>query len=468
MERESTRRGRSKVLLVDDSRELLAAYTVVLESTTSHEIRSTTSGRAALDIVKAWHPDLVVTDVMMPDVNGLDLITLIRSEVPPPLPAILAVSGFPDFEREARHRGAQAFHAKPIDPDDLAALIESLLANRPPPADVRERTRVRRQATSEQARAAVATTLARRPYFAMAAQLGARLFSRYFEDAQTAVLLMGDERLTVFATSSDRWPAGTQPDGVVGYVLDVVESGSTLIVPDLTAMPAAASREPGTDWRLLVAVPLRTAEGIAIGALALAAPHPIPFDVQDLAILESLAGRLGKVFSGDDGARLMHGPGVLSAEAWRHGLACEAAHLAYGHSLVLALGALPAGPAPVIPLKSDVEVEAWRRDMGSLIDRLPPRTAVGRLTPETLAAYSLVDDAESGARSLLALLASFEEQSRACVAVLSVSGLVPTDSGAAFLDITRWLLDSATAQGPGTAVTAHLGPVAVPREVMHR
>jgi CheY-like chemotaxis protein len=95
----------AKVLLVDDSRDLLEAYLLFLEATTAHEIRTATSGRAAFEIVRAWRPDIVVTDVMMPDMNGLELISEIRSQIPPPLPILVALSG---SRSSSRRRGGGA------------------------------------------------------------------------------------------------------------------------------------------------------------------------------------------------------------------------------------------------------------------------------------------------------------------------------------------------------------------------
>lgn len=53
-----------------------------------------------------------------------------------------------------------------------------------------------------------------------------QLLSRYFDDADTAILLMGEAQPTIFASSG--WSIGMQPEGVLGYALDVVVSGSTL------------------------------------------------------------------------------------------------------------------------------------------------------------------------------------------------------------------------------------------------
>jgi CheY-like chemotaxis protein len=451
----------NKILLVDDSQDLLDAYAVFLQTVTSHEVRAATSGSAALEIARSWHPDIVVTDIMMPEMNGLELITHMRSELPPPLPLIVALSGFPDVEREARDRGAQVFQTKPVDVEHLVALIESLLAKRHPPAHIGAATEARRRQASELAQTAVSATLERRPYFPSVAQLGARLLSRYFDDADAALLLIGNGHLKVFASSG--WPVGMQPDGVLGYALDVVASGSTLIVPDLAAMPRGSMRAIVPEWRLLAAVPVRSMDGTAIGALMIADRRPVPFDGHDLGILGHIAGRLGDVFAGvARGVGVLEGPGVLRAETWRHGLACELSHLARGQTVVVALASVAV--ATTIPVRSREQMERLERETQEIIGRLPPRTALGRLTPERLAAYSLVDDPAAGARALLSLVESLEkEPRRACVAIISATEMSPTDGGAALLEILHCLLVSAMARGPATALGAQVAPAAIDR-----
>ena len=447
----------AKILLVDDARELLDAYLAFLQGTTRWEVRAASSGSAALEMLRTWRPDIVVTDIIMPEMDGLELITRMRSELVPPLPVVVAMSGFPELEHEARRRGAQIFQAKPIDTDDLVAVIESILANREPPDQVRVHTQALRQAASERARVAVSKTLARRPHYPEAAQLGVRLLSRYFDDADTAILLIGDRQPNVFAACG--WPTGPPPDGVLGYALDVVVSGSTLIVPDLAALPGGATRSPARDWRLFAAVPVRSAEGL-IGALALADRRVVPFDVHDLSIFEHMASRLGAVFSGTEGPGLLQGPGVVVPDSWRYLLGCEVKHMATGQSLVIAVASIR-GEA-TIPGSSQEQMADLERAIGKLLERLPPRTALGRLTPETLAVYSLVEDLQAGERALLSLLESLDEgPRRACVGMLSATSLCPTDGGTAFLDIAHWLLHSAMIRGRATTLGARLAPAAI-------
>jgi len=450
----------NKILLVDDSRDLLNAYVQFLQALTAHDVRGVASGHAALEMAHSWRPDIVVTDIMMPDMNGLDLITHMRSELPPPLPVIVAMSGFPDVEQEARHRGAQVFQPKPIDPEDLVALIDSLLANREPPPHVRAAADARREQASALAESAVARALGRRPFFPQVAQLGARLLSRYFDGAGAALLLIGDGHLKVFASSN--WPIGTQPGGVIGHALDVVMSGSTLIVPDLRAMPSGAVRSTVPDWRLLAAVPVRVADGTAIGTLMIADRRALQFDVQDLGILQHIAGRLAEVFSGTGaGLGALEGAGVIRADSWRHMLACELAHLGRGRALVVGLASSPV--TATIPVRSREAMDAFERATNDIIARLPPRTALGYLTPERIAAYSIVEQPVAGAHALVTLFESFDEQRQACVAIITASDLCPTDGGAALLEILQCLLASAMTRGPATVLGAHIAPAAIDR-----
>jgi len=449
----------AKVLLVDDAQELLDAYVLFVQGMTSHDVRGATSGGAALEIARRWRPDIVVTDIMMSEMNGLELITRIRSELPPPLPVIVAMSGFPDVEREALRRGAQVFQVKPLDPDDLVVLIDALLQHRAPPRYVRAVTDARRHQASALAESAVSATLGRQPYFAQVAQLGTRLMSRYFDDTNAALLLIGDGRLKVFASSG--WPVGTQPEGVVGYALDVVMSGSTLIVPDLAAMPTGSVRTTVPDWRLLAAVPVCSDDGTAIGALMIADRRTIRFDVHDLGMLQHIASCLGDVFSGDvGGAGVLEGAGVLRGETWRHALGCELSHLAARQTLVMAL-ASSAMPA-MIPVESREQMDDLEQATTEVIARLPPRTALGCVSPERLAAYSMVDDAVAGTRRLVAILQSLAPESRGVsIATIAATDIAPTDRGAALLEILHCLLASAIARGPDTVLGAEISPTLI-------
>ena len=118
----------AKILIVEDNAlniklfcDLLAAH--------GHEPEAVTDSRNALDAAKSFSPDLVITDIQLPHVSGLDLIRMIRdddqlSEVP--IMAVTAYSAQGDEER-IRGAGAQAYVSKPISVAKFAQTVDELL-----------------------------------------------------------------------------------------------------------------------------------------------------------------------------------------------------------------------------------------------------------------------------------------------------------------------------------------------------
>lgn len=446
-----------KILLVDDAADLLNAYVRLLQISTSYEVRIAESGRSALNVIRAWRPDLIVTDIMMPDMNGLELISRIRSDLLPPLPIIAVWSGFPEFEAEARRRGAQFFQPKPLHPDNLVLFIESLLGERNAPERLQTDALERRRAASQLAQIQLSRTLSRRPYFQKTADLSSRLISRYFGDADVGLLVMEQGHMRLFA-ASDSPSASLRLEGIIRYAVNIVESGSTLILPDLSAILTDEPHAPAPDARLFVAVPARL-DGVTIGALALADRLRFPFDVHDLAILEHIGDLYAAVLADEPSSRAPREPGVLINESWRYCLRHEIDHLCTGRTLIVALASLPTRGNPTIPVTTQEELEAVRRAVDRLIELLPPRAALGRLNPMTLGAYAMVEDPTAAEQRLPELMLSLaDEPKKICVAALAVSGLRPVDGGAAVLEVAQCLLNASMAHGPGTTLHARVKP----------
>jgi two-component system cell cycle response regulator DivK len=118
----------AKILIVEDNAlnvklfcDLLAAH--------GHEPRPVTDGRFALDQAREFGPDLVITDIQLPHVTGLDLIRLIRQDKAlkdVPIMAVTAYAAASDEER-ARAAGAQAYVSKPISVAKFVAQVNELL-----------------------------------------------------------------------------------------------------------------------------------------------------------------------------------------------------------------------------------------------------------------------------------------------------------------------------------------------------
>ena len=118
----------AKILIVEDNAlniklfcDLLAAH--------GHEPEAVTDSRNALDAARDFSPDLVITDIQLPHVSGLDLIRMIRSDkqlAETPIMAVTAYSARGDEER-IRAAGAQAYVSKPISVVRFAETVEQLL-----------------------------------------------------------------------------------------------------------------------------------------------------------------------------------------------------------------------------------------------------------------------------------------------------------------------------------------------------
>lgn len=118
----------AKILIVEDNAlniklfcDLLAAH--------GHNPEAVTDSRNALDAARQFEPDLVITDIQLPHVSGLDLIRMIRRDenlASVPIMAVTAYSARGDEER-IRAAGAQAYVSKPISVVKFAQTVADLL-----------------------------------------------------------------------------------------------------------------------------------------------------------------------------------------------------------------------------------------------------------------------------------------------------------------------------------------------------
>lgn len=110
------------ILIADDDRSIR----VVLEQALSregHTVRATESGKTLWDWIEAGEGDLVITDVMMPDANGLDLIPRIKSLRPDLKVVVMSAQNTLLTAIKAAERGAFEYLPKPFDLDELATVV---------------------------------------------------------------------------------------------------------------------------------------------------------------------------------------------------------------------------------------------------------------------------------------------------------------------------------------------------------
>jgi excisionase family DNA binding protein len=117
--------GKRKILLVDDDVEIVELLEHALVDDGRFEVKVARNGFDAGMMVKEYRPDLIVLDVMLPDINGKEVCQRVRADVNMEDVRIVCISGMVEDDKiqELRQAGADDFVHKPFDVD---ALIERL------------------------------------------------------------------------------------------------------------------------------------------------------------------------------------------------------------------------------------------------------------------------------------------------------------------------------------------------------
>jgi two-component system KDP operon response regulator KdpE len=121
--------NKKRILVVDDEQEI----TLVLRSGLAkhgYDVRVAGEGEAALELFRAWPPDLVVTDLSMPNMNGLKLCQQLRTISAVPI-IVLSVKGDEATKIEALDAGADDYVTKPFGMGELLARVRAALRRSP-------------------------------------------------------------------------------------------------------------------------------------------------------------------------------------------------------------------------------------------------------------------------------------------------------------------------------------------------
>lgn len=120
----------ARILYVDDEEDIreVAAMAIGLDS--ELEVRTCASGGEALAEAAAWQPDLILLDVMMPEMDGPTTLARLREQdATRGIPVVFITARTQAQEVEGyRALGARGFVAKPFDPMALAATVRDYLA----------------------------------------------------------------------------------------------------------------------------------------------------------------------------------------------------------------------------------------------------------------------------------------------------------------------------------------------------
>jgi DNA-binding response OmpR family regulator len=119
----------ARVLVVDDEPDVLLLCRLNLEQR-GHEVLEAPNGDEALDLARDGTPDLVVLDLMLPGIDGYQVLQSLRAdERTSKIPVLVLTAKSLQADRErSRQLGAAAFLTKPFLPDELCDMVDEVLA----------------------------------------------------------------------------------------------------------------------------------------------------------------------------------------------------------------------------------------------------------------------------------------------------------------------------------------------------
>jgi len=118
------------ILVAEDDRTTRCLLQAVLKSA-RFSVATAVDGRAALDRLRKRKFDLLLTDIWMPRMNGLELMAHLRQEAEPPKVVVMTSDDTPDTVLRAVREQAYQYLTKPVDPKALIELLTDVLAAKP-------------------------------------------------------------------------------------------------------------------------------------------------------------------------------------------------------------------------------------------------------------------------------------------------------------------------------------------------
>ncbi len=121
---------KAKILIVDDAEIVLLGWQYALKSE-GYYVRTATNGQDAINIVEQDKPDIVITDLVMPDMDGVEVCKKVKSMSPET--EVILISGHPEeLERQQtdfiRAGGRKEIFRKPILKDDMMKTLERIMS----------------------------------------------------------------------------------------------------------------------------------------------------------------------------------------------------------------------------------------------------------------------------------------------------------------------------------------------------
>ncbi|MBI5479999.1 MAG: response regulator [Deltaproteobacteria bacterium] len=132
----------ARILLVDDEPDMLALLRTVIRARTEHEVLQTNNPLEVSEILDRAPVDVVVTDLKMPGMDGLDLLAQVHARDPDIAVLVITAYGSEESASEALRRGAADFITKPFRKEQILLALDKALRFQ---ALVRQNRELRRQ-----------------------------------------------------------------------------------------------------------------------------------------------------------------------------------------------------------------------------------------------------------------------------------------------------------------------------------
>jgi CheY-like chemotaxis protein len=261
---------KKRVLVVDDSEDIQEFFQLVLEAA-EYEVETASSGEEAFEKVKASRPDLIVLDLIMPGMDGLEVMTRLRSNLAPPIPPVILCSGFDLTEEAALRGGALMFIRKPVEPSDLRDFVAHGLLGERVSLETAARERAHSASARMRARESAATFVAQiRHEIERRTMNQMSWLAGYFGLETALTTLMENGRLTVFAAAGDpSYTIGLDVSSKLPPCHEILESRSSLVLGDASKHACFSSGPYRLEGvRFFAGVPLLAPEGLPIGVIS--------------------------------------------------------------------------------------------------------------------------------------------------------------------------------------------------------
>jgi CheY-like chemotaxis protein len=119
----STASQSRRILIADDEFLIRWSLTEAL-SQEGYEVISVADGRKAIEAAKTQHFDIIITDLIMPELDGWEVLEMTKQTRPPPRVIIITARGNEEIGRKAKEKGAWAYVEKPYIIDKIKEILK--------------------------------------------------------------------------------------------------------------------------------------------------------------------------------------------------------------------------------------------------------------------------------------------------------------------------------------------------------